>query len=182
MNPNQDFGVPAEIWSLPPPAGIEVRSGLLERKLARRRQDHNDYVIAAITFASLIRQCLFSESSVASRICASGDWAHIIWTISTYLRVCMREYIWHSNSITPWYQGRFYCEANKAWSSGPLTCTGSFRGPGTGPNNALEMPWNLRAHIWKKLARVLPILTTILKLYVTSKTGCEADKKSLLNH
>jgi hypothetical protein len=78
------------------PSGIEVRSGLLERKLARCRQDHNDYAIAAITFTSLIRRCLFSKSSVASRICASRDWAHIIWTISTYLRV-----LWGSTAEIP---------------------------------------------------------------------------------
>jgi len=55
----------------------------------------------------------------------------------------------------------------------------TFQGPGTGPINALKMPWNLTAHIWKKLATGLPSLTTSLKLYVTlSKTSCEAKISS----
>ena len=92
------------------PSGIEVRSELFERKLARCRQDHNNYVIAAITFTPLTRQCLFSKKSVASRICASRDWARIIRTTSTYLRVCMREY----SKKLPGTRGGIYCEFYKA--------------------------------------------------------------------
>jgi len=35
-------------------------------------------------------------------------------------------------------------------TSEALTCKVTFKGPGLGPSNALEMSWNLKAHIWKK--------------------------------
>jgi len=44
-------------------------------------------------------------------------------------------------------------EANEAYASRPLTCMDPFQGPGRGSSKALEMPWNLTAHICTKLGR-----------------------------
>jgi hypothetical protein len=51
---------------------------------------------------------------------------------------------------------RIYQEADEAYASSPLTCTGPFQGPGRRISNAPEMSWKLPSsymkETWKKFA------------------------------
>jgi len=124
---------------------------------ARQATDAN--ITRRMRFAWLINEaghtlvvcntCCFSTAIMVSRTHLNATFT---CTLSLFLFLA---YPCHNTKNTH-ARERIYQEADEAYASSPLTCTGPFQGPGRRISNAPAMPWKLPSsymkETWKKFA------------------------------